>query len=195
VIIGLTGGIASGKSVVSDELERRGARVIDADVIVHYLSNYDPTVLYAIRESAGDAVFMKHGALDRIKLAHRAFQAPELLRALEKIYHPPVLAVIEANIVAARLANQHLVCVVPLLYEGGYQTLFDQVWVVTVASETQIERLMARGGLSREMAGAMIASQLPLADKELLAGRVLDNNGSLPQLKERVSQLWEEITS
>lgn len=194
MIVGLTGGIASGKTAVADHLARLGARVIDADEVVHYLSHYDPTMLLAIRQLAGNEVFMKSGALDRTALGERAFSDAGLRRGLERIFHPPVLATIEANIVAARLANQHLVCVVPLLYEGGYQALFDQVWVVTVTPEAQIERLMSRGGLSRERAGTMIAAQLPLADKELLADRVLDNNGSLSELTERVSQLWEEIT-
>jgi dephospho-CoA kinase len=193
VIIGLTGGVASGKTAVSDELARLGARVIDADLIVHYLSSNDPTVLFAIRAIAGDGVFMPSGVLDRAALAAAAFADKSLLKQLEQIFHPPVLAAIEANIVAARQANQHLVCVVPLLYEGNYQGLFDQVWVVTVGRETQIERLAARAGLSRERAEAMISAQMLLSDKELLADRVLDNNGSLPELRQAVGILWEEL--
>jgi dephospho-CoA kinase len=193
VIIGLTGGVASGKTAVSDELARLGARVIDADQIVHYLSNNDPTVLFAIRAIAGDSVFKPSGVIDRAALAEAAFADSALLKQLEQIFHPPVLAVIEANIVAARQANQLLVCVVPLLYEGKYQGLFDQVWVVTVGRETQIERLAARAGLSRERAEAMISAQMLLSDKELLADRVLDNNGSLPELRQAVGILWEEL--
>ena len=193
MIIGLTGGIASGKTTVADELAQLGARVIDADEIVHYLSSNDPTVLFAVRAIAGDAVFKPSGVLDRKALSARAFGDPGLLRQLEQIFHPPVLAVIEANIVAARQSNQHLVCVVPLLYEGNYQKLFDQVWVVTVSPETQIERLTARAGLCRESAERAISAQMLLSEKELLADRVLDNNGSLPELRQAVGILWEEL--
>jgi dephospho-CoA kinase len=194
MIIGLTGGIASGKTAVSDELARLGAKVIDADAIVHYLSSNDPTVLFAVRAVAGDDVFKPSGVLDRVALANLAFEDRALLRRLEQIFHPPVLAVIEANITAARQANQHLVCVVPLLYEGNYQGLFDQVWVVTVRPEVQIERLAARAGLSRERAAEFISAQMVLSDKELLADRVLDNNGSLPELHRAVGKLWEELS-
>jgi dephospho-CoA kinase len=193
MIIGLTGGVASGKTSVSDELAHRGAKVIDADAIVHYLSSNDPTVLFAVRAVAGDAVFKPSGVLDRAALAAQAFGDPALLKQLEQIFHPPVLAVIEANIVAARQANQHLICVVPLLYEGNYQALFDEVWVVTVRPEIQIERLTARAGLSRERAADMIAAQMLLSAKELLADRVLDNNGSLPELQRAVGNLWEDL--
>jgi len=193
VIIGLTGGIASGKTSATDELVRLGARIVDADVIVHYLSSNDPTVLFAIKAVAGDEVFKPSGVLDRAALAERAFADKALLKQLEQIFHPPVLAVIEANIVAARQANQHLVCVVPLLYEGNYQGLFDQVWVVTVRHENQIERLMARSGLSRERAEDIISAQMLLSDKELLADRVLDNNESLPDLCQAVRNLWEDL--
>jgi dephospho-CoA kinase len=193
LIIGLTGGIASGKTAVADELEQLGARVVDADEVVHYLSSNDPTVLFAVRAVAGDEVFKPSGTLDRKALSARAFGNPELLKQLEQIFHPPVLATVEANIVAARQANQHLICVVPLLYEGNYQGLFDQVWVVTVRPEVQIERLAARSGLSRERALQAISAQMLLSDKELLADRVLDNNGSLPELRQAVGILWEEL--
>jgi len=193
VIIGLTGGMASGKTVAADELARLGAKIVDADEIVHYLSNNDPTVLFAIRAAAGDDVFKPSGTLDRAALANKAFGDKALLKQLEQIFHPPVLAVIEANIVAARQANQHLVCVVPLLYEGGYQGLFDEVWVVTVRPEVQIERLAARAGLSHERAAEYSAAQMLLSDKELLADRVLDNNGSLPELHQAVRNLWEAL--
>jgi dephospho-CoA kinase len=194
MIIGLTGGVASGKTAVSDELVRFGARVIDADEIVHYLSSNDPTVLFAIKAVAGDEVFKPSGTLDRATLATKAFGNPELLRQLEQIFHPPVMAAIEANIVAARQANKHLVCVVPLLYEGGYQALFDEVWVVTLDPETQIERLTARSGLSRERAEEIISAQMLLSDKVLLADRVLVNNGGLPELHRAVGNLWEELS-
>ena len=194
MIIGLTGGIASGKSTVASELTRLGARIVDADEIVHYLSANDPTVLFAIRAVAGEGVFTEQGVLNRAALASRAFADQELLHKLEQIFHPPVLATIEANIVAARQANQNLVAVVPLLLEGGYQGLFDEVWVVSVTAELQLERLLARGGLNEQQAAAAIRSQMPLKQKELLADRILDNNGSLPELLGRVAEYWEDIT-
>ena len=193
MIVGLTGGVASGKSTVADELMRRGARVIDADTIVHYLSNYDPTILAAIRAAFGAEVFTPHGALNRSKLGKVVFADATRRRNLEQILHPPVMATIKANIMAARQANQHLVVVVPLLYEGGHQGLFDEVWVVTVRPEVQIERLQARSGLSRKGAAEMIGAQMRLSDKELRADRILDNNGSLPELHRAVAGLWEEL--
>jgi dephospho-CoA kinase len=193
MIIGLTGGIASGKTAVADELARLGAKVIDADQIVRYLSSQDGAILAAIRATFGDSVFDEQGTLNRPALAEIVFADSEKRRELEQILHPPVMAQIEENIAAARMANQHLIAVVPLLYEGGYQGLFDEVWVVTVKPETQIERLMARSGLSRERAMQMIEAQMPLSDKELQADRILDNNGSLTELHQAVANLWEEL--
>jgi dephospho-CoA kinase len=194
VIIGLTGGIATGKTAISDELTRLGARVIDCDVIARFLGTYDPALLAAIRTAFGDSVFNAHGVLDRWALADIVFAAEDKRLQLEAILHPPVLAWAELNIIAARRANQTLVVVVPLLYEGGHAWLFDAVWVVTAELEKRVERLRLRSGLSRDKALKMINAQLPGAEKELRADRVLDNNKSLPELHQVVREYWEEIT-
>ncbi|MDQ3023748.1 MAG: dephospho-CoA kinase [bacterium] len=194
MIIGLTGGIASGKSSAADELARLGARVIDADVIVHYLSSYDPAILASIRATFGDSVFTASGSLDRAAMSRIVFDDAQQRAKLEAILHPPVMAIIKANIAAARSANQDLIVVVPLLFEGGYESLFDEVWVVTVSPEIQIERLMARGGLSSERAISMIAAQQPLGDKELLADRVVDNNGGPAELFQALQNYWEALS-
>jgi dephospho-CoA kinase len=194
VIIGITGGIATGKTAVSDELTRLGARVIDCDVIARFLGTYDPALLAEIRVAFGDSIFNAHGVLDRWALADIVFADEAKREQLEAILHPPVMAWVELNIIAARRANQTLVVVVPLLYEGGYAWLFDEVWVVTAELETQIERLGRRSGLERESALKMINAQLPTAEKELRADRILDNNKGLPELHQAVKKYWEETT-
>jgi dephospho-CoA kinase len=195
MIIGLTGGIATGKSVVSAQLEELGARVVDCDVIARFLGKYDPTLLAALRLAFGDSIFNSHGVLQRWALADIVFNDADKRLQLEGLLHPPVMAWAQANITAARLANQTLVVVVPLLFEGNFEELFDEVWVVTAELDRQIERLAQRSGLDRDRALKMIGAQMPASEKELRATRIIVNNGSFDQLRDSVRLLWEELGS
>src|SRR6185436_6352782 len=107
-------------------------------------------VLAAIRSAFGDGVFLASGSLDRRALANLVFEDSMARRKIERILHPPIVGICAANITAARFEGQDLVVVVPLLYEGGYQRMFDLVWVVSSSQEAQLERIGRRDGLSRE---------------------------------------------
>ncbi len=191
MILGLTGGLATGKSSAADELVRLGARVLDADVIAHFISNYDPTTLYALRSRFGEAVFTRYGALNRQVLADLAFTSSFNRQELELILHPQITAIIAANVKAARYSRQHLVLMVPLLFEGGLNQLCDKVWVVSSSESVQLERLSRLRGIDEVQARLRIGAQMPLGQKESQADLVIHNNGTLEELYARVRNVWE----
>lgn len=191
MILGLTGGLATGKSSAADELLRLGARVLDADVIAHFISNYDPTTLYALRSRFGEAVFSRYGALNRQVLADLAFTSSFHRRELELIMHPQVTAVIAGNVKAARYAGEPLVLMVPLLFEGGLNQLCDKVWVISSSESTQLERLGKLRSIDEVQARLRIGAQMPLIQKESQADLVIRNDGTIEELHAQVRSAWE----
>jgi len=195
MILGLTGGICTGKSVASDVLRTLGARVVDCDEVSHYLAEYDPEILEQIRSTFGPEVFYELGALNRHQLGEVVFRNAKRRQELEEILHPPIIAVVEANIGYARARRQHLVVVVPLLFEAGMQERFDRVWVISASRDRQLERMQARSGIAQQAAEQWLAAQMPLERKEQLADRVLYNNGTIAEFKQLVEQEWQELVA
>jgi dephospho-CoA kinase len=193
LIIGLTGGICSGKSTVSAEIAARGVRVADCDEISHYLTAYDPKILNAIAQRFGSGVFHQSGALDRGALARVVFADEDERRALEQILHPPIIDVLKCNIDWARQAVKPLLVVAPLLIEAGLLSLVDKVWVVACSRENQVKRLMERGGKSSAEAEKWIDAQLALEEKKKLADTVIDNDGTIDELKETIRREWQAL--
>ncbi len=186
--IGLTGGIASGKSKVAELLARRGATILDADVLAREVVEPDRPALVAIREKFGPAVVKPDGTLDRQALAAIVFADPARRKQLEAIVHPAVRALARLRIrTLAELPEadrpRWVVEVVPLLYEVGLQGEFDEVWVVGCSPEGQLSRLRQRDGLELDAARARLSAQWPIADKIARADRVIDNGGSLADLE------------
>ena len=193
VRVGLTGGIASGKSLVAAELAARGAIVIDADVLAREVVEPGTPALAAIVERFGSQV-LTGGQLDRSRLAEIVFADPLARRDLERIVHPAVRArAIELERAAGGSAV--VVHVIPLLVETGQQQNFDFVVTVDVDQETQIRRVIARNGLSRADAEARIAAQATREDRRAAADVVLDNTGTLAQLSDQIAALWAVLTS
>ena len=193
VRVGLTGGIASGKSLVAAELAARGAIVIDADVLAREVVEPGTPALAAIVERFGRQV-LTDGQLDRSRLGEIVFADPLARRDLERIVHPAVRArAIELERAAEGAAV--VVHVIPLLVETGQQQNFDFVVTVDVDQETQIRRLMARNGFSRAEAEARIAAQATREDRRAAADVVLDNTGTLAQLRDQIAALWAVLTS
>jgi dephospho-CoA kinase len=193
VRVGLTGGIASGKSLVADELAARGAIIIDADVLAREVVEPGTPGLEAIVERFGTDV-LSDGQLNRARLAEIVFADPAARRDLERIVHPAVRArAVELEQAAGSAAV--VVHVIPLLVETGQQQNFDLVVAVDVDHETQINRLMARNGFSRAEAESRIAAQASNEDRKAAADVVLDNSGSLAQLKDQIEALWALLTS
>ncbi len=191
MIIGLTGGVAAGKSTVARMLEEEhGAEVVDADQLAHQVMAKSTPTYRRIVEQFGEEFLRPDGEIDRPKLAELVFHEPEKLRQLESLVHPEVIKLLREQIERFRRQNRTLVVVVPLLFEKGLEGLVDKVWAVVANDEEKVRRLLARG-LSKEQAWLRIRAQLPDAEKARRADLVIYNNGSLEELKEQVEWCWQ----
>jgi dephospho-CoA kinase len=193
VRVGLTGGIASGKSMVADELAARGAIIIDADLLAREVVEPGTPALAAIIDRFGAQV-LKEGQLDRARLAQIVFNDPLARRDLERIVHPAVRAR-AAELERAAGDAAVVVHVIPLLVETGQHEDFDVVVTVDADHETQIRRLIARNGFTRTEAESRITAQASREDRKSAADVVLDNTGSLTQLRAQIDALWAELSS
>lgn len=177
MIIGLTGGIASGKSTVSRELAKRGIPIIDADVIARALLERDGAAYDAVVR-AFPQFATADGTINRRALGAHVFSDEAALNVLNGITHPIIVAEVKKR--AER--EQNAVIDAPLLLEVGLDAICDTVWLVTADRETRIARIIARNGLSRAEAEARIDSQLPEEEKRKRADRVIENNGTMEEL-------------
>ena len=189
MIIGLTGSMASGKSTVSAMLAARGFPVADADLIAHEVIER-PEVKRAVTARFGPDVLTESGAVDRRKLAEKAFASAEETEALNSIVHP---AVIENMLAFARESLSErpelpVVWDVPLLFESGMDKLCDRVLVVAADDETRYLRIMLRDGLTREQAKRRIEKQTPQEEKIARADAVIMNDGTLTELEARLGE-------
>ena len=178
--IGLTGGIGSGKSTVSQMLQARGAALIDADAIARSVTAAHGSAIPAIAQTFGPEFITAEGAMDRDRMRAHVFRHPPAKQALEAIIHPLVMqeAQRQAQEAIAK-GHQTLVFDVPLLVESGarWRTQVDRVLVVDCLEETQIQRVMARNGLSREVIQSIISTQATRAQKLAAADWVIHNEG------------------
>lgn len=187
--IGLTGGIASGKSTVSDLLRARGFPIVDADQLVRELSQVGMPALSEIRDAFGPTVFAKDGSLDRKHLGELVFKNPDKRRELEKILHPKVrqLAFDRRQSLAAAGIKAAFYDV-PLLFEQNMQAMFDRTVVVHCRRELQLQRIMQRNGISQEEAELRLNAQLPLNEKARIADDVIENGGTMKDLEQAVER-------
>jgi dephospho-CoA kinase len=190
LMIGLTGGIGSGKSTVATLLAARGARLVDADRIAREVVGPGTPGLAAVVEAFGDGVLTSEGALDRSALAAVVFADPAARARLDGIVHPLVRAR-AAEMVAQARPDSVVVQDVPLLVETGQAASFDLVLVVEADSETRVRRLVQRG-LTEEDARARIAAQATDEQRRAVADVVLDNTGTIEDLTAQVERFWSE---
>lgn len=192
-IIGLTGGIACGKSNVSDALRELGAAVIDGDVLSRELTAPGGAALPAIRQTFGGAVLHPDGTLNRRALGDVVFSDSAARRTLDALMQPLLRALILRRVEDARVSGAAL-CVLdmPLLYEAGLDALCDRVWCVYVPEETQLRRLMARDGFTREQALARIRSQMPAREKADRAQVIIDTGGDIDYTRAKVPALYAQ---
>ena len=192
-IIGITGGIASGKSTVTEFLRQQGYKVIDADQVVHELQEPGGRLYQALLSTFGSSILQEDGRLDRPKLGAMIFGDPELLAKSSQIQNQ----IIREELAGRRdlLAEKEDIFFMdlPLLFELGYETWFDQVWLVDVTEETQLCRLMARNALSQEEAEKRIAAQLSLQEKRNRADVLIDNNGPLELTQEQLREALQKL--
>ena len=192
-IIGITGGIASGKSTVTEFLRQQGYQVIDADQVVHELQEPGERLYQALLSTFGSAILQEDGRLDRPKLGAMIFGDPELLTRSSQIQN---------QIIREELADRRDLLAetediffmdLPLLFELQYEDWFDQIWLVDVTEETQLSRLMARNGLSQEEAEKRIAAQLSLQEKRKRADVLIDNNGLLEETRQQIHDALQKL--
>ena len=187
--IGLTGGIASGKSTVAELLRARGALVIDADALAREVVETGTPGLAAVGTRFGPGVLRPDGSLDRPGLGKLVFADPLARRDLEAIIHPAVRAR-AAEIEATAPADAVVVHMIPLLVETGQQNAFDVVVVVDVDADVQLERVRDRDHLTTAEARARIDAQAPRASRLAAADVVIDNSASLAELQRAVDDFW-----
>ena len=192
-IIGLTGGIACGKSNVSDALRELGARIVDGDRLSRALTAPGGEALPAIRARFGEGVFCAPDVLDRRALAELIFSDDAEREALDGIMQPLIRRMIGEEIARAEREGAAL-CVLdmPLLYEQGLDGLCARVWCVTLPEEEQIARLMARDGLTQAQAEARLRSQMPAAEKARRAEVRIDTSGTIEETRALIPELYRE---
>ena len=192
-IIGITGGIASGKSTVTEFLRQKGFQVVDADAVVHQLQKPGGRLYQVLVEHFGEKILLENGELNRPLLASLIFSNPEEQEWSKRTQGE----IIREELAALRnqLAQTEALFFmdIPLLFEQNYASWFDETWLVYVNRDVQLERLMKRDQISKEAAESRLNSQWPLERKISLASHSLDNNGNQEQLIAQVVQLFEEM--
>jgi dephospho-CoA kinase len=189
-VIGVTGGIASGKSNVLSVIKNLGYKVIDTDIIAQELQQKNMPIYNAIKETFGSEYFTLDGELDRKKLGSLIFHNEEAKNKLNSISHPLIHEVVLDEI---GKSNGIIFIDVPLLYESGFDSLCDKVLCVYLNRETQIKRLMERDNIDLEYAKSKINSQMDLNKKKEMADYVIDSKGSLGETRCQVLKILEEI--
>lgn len=193
LLVGLTGGLASGKSTVASLLARRGAIVVDADELSRRAVAPGTPGLARIVDTFGREVLDAGGSLDRAALAAVVFADREKRRVLESIVHPEVFRLLGRVVNGYRATDAVVVFDAPLIVETGFHEACDLVVVVSSPVEAQVARVVRTRGMSEDDARRRIASQAPPAERERHADIVIRNDGTLDQLEEHVESLWKEL--
>lgn len=194
ILVGLTGGIGSGKSTVSSLLAQRGAVVLDADAITREVQQPGSLLLTELAEAFGSHVLCDDGSLDRAAVAKIVFEDPEALKKLNAIVHPAVGREMNNRILAQRSTDHVVILDIPLLTENPREGLQGRI-VVDVPVETQVHRLVAYRGFDEADARARIARQATRDERLKAADFVIDNSGAPEELEEQIDRLWKWLTS
>jgi len=193
-VIGLTGGIGSGKSTVSRFLKELGAVIIDADKVGHEAFKPDTEAWREVGAAFGRQILTPSGEIDRNKLGEIVFANPEALARLNEIMHPRIYAWVKALIEGYRQMGVEVVVLeAPLLREAGWTSSVDEVWVTVAPESTVLRRLKKKLGLSESESLARIRSQLPSKERIKQADVVIDTDCSLDELKAKVEELWYKL--
>ena len=190
-IIGITGGIASGKSTVTNFLRQNGFQVVDADAVVHQLQKPGGRLFQALVQHFGQEIILENGELNRPLLASLIFSNPEEREWSKQIQGEIIRE--ELATLRDQFAQTESIFFmdIPLLFEQDYSSWFDQTWLVYVEPDVQMDRLMKRDQLSKDLAISRLSTQWPLEEKKGLASQVIDNNGSQDQLLAQLNSLLE----
>jgi dephospho-CoA kinase len=193
--VGLTGGIASGKSTVAQMFVARGAYLIDFDKLAHEVQEPGKKAWQEIIKYFGEGILTSDDLIDRNRLAQIVFTDKKKLEALNNIVHPLVYELWQERLGEIKKHEKHAIVLsdVPLLFEGKMKDLFDLTLLILILPEEQIIRLMARNGLSRDDAQLRLKNQMPIADKIGLADIVIDNQSDLSQTEKKVVEIWQQL--
>jgi len=192
MVVGITGGIACGKTLAGYFLEEMGVLVLDADEVAHFISKYETETVEAILEAFGKQVFSPYGMLNRAALASVVFSSPAERGKLERILHPRIKEILRVSIEYARKREASVALIAPLLIEANFQEMVDVIWVVGSEARLQVERLKKKYSINEIEAYRRIKAQLPLREKEAYAQYVLHNNGTIDEFKELVVKTWKK---
>jgi len=196
-IIGLTGNIGSGKSLVSRRLRELGAQVINTDIVAREVVASGTPALEKIVRKFGREALRSNGTLDRKYIGAKVFGDPNALTSLNAIVHPQIRKELIKQIKTfkrqKKVEPKVLVIEAPVLIEAKMQNLVDEVWLVTVDKETQLKRVMTRDGLTEEEVRLRLAAQIPQEEKKAYAYRIINNNGNIKDLFAQVDKLWSEL--
>ncbi len=193
--VGLTGGIACGKSTVAKMLVGRGAHLIDFDKLAHEVCEPEKPAWREIVRTFGAEILAANKKIDRNKLGRIVFDDKKKLKTLSDIVHPYIFKEWRTRLKAIRKADLHAVVLsdVPLLYEENLQHYFDLTLLILIPPEEQIRRLMARSRLSHEEAEKRLKSQIPIGEKIRLADIIIDNRGTVVETEEAVAEVWRDL--
>ena len=192
-VVGLTGGIGSGKSAVAGLFGERGVTVVDTDAIAHALTTSDGAAMPAIRAEFGDGVANTDGALERAAMRALVFADPSARKRLEAILHPLIRDESERQLAANPANSPYAILMVPLLVESGdYRKRVDRIVAVDCSEATQIDRVMRRNGLARSDIERILGAQATRAERLAAADDVIDNDGALADLPAQVERLHEQ---
>ena len=192
-IIGITGGIASGKSTVTEFLRQKGFQVVDADAVVHQLQKPGGRLYQILVEHFGEKILLENGELNRPILASLIFSNPEEQEWSKRTQGEIIREELAALRNQLTRTEALFFMDIPLLFEQEYASWFDEIWLVYVNRDVQLDRLMKRDQISKEAAESRLNSQWPLERKISLASHSLDNNGNQEQLIAQVVQLLDEM--
>jgi len=193
MIIGLTGGIATGKSTAAEYLKKKGAKIIDADQISHKISQKGEKGWKRVVDEFGEDILKEDGEFDREKLGEIVFSDAAKRKKLESLLHPLIIYEMKEEAHEYLEKNQIVVFMAPLLYETGLNRFCDQVWVISASKKTQIKRLGKRNNLDRDAALKRINSQLSIEEKKKKADVVIENNSTIEELKEKLEIQWNKV--
>lgn len=195
-VIGLTGGIGSGKSTVSQCLAELGAIIIDADKVGHEAFKPDTAAWHDVVATFGRQILAPSGEVDRKKLGEIVFNQPESLARLNQIMHPRMHDMIQAQIAEYRQQEVDVVVLeAAILIEANWTSLVDEVWITVTPKAMVLERLKKQRGLAEEQTLARIRSQMTAAERVKHADVVINNDGDLEAMKAKVDELWQKLHS
>jgi dephospho-CoA kinase len=193
-IIGLTGGIGSGKSTAAHILAEFGAKVIDADKVAHEVFDPGTEGLQKVVETFGKGVLNSLGEIDRKKLGEIVFNNPTALSTLNEIIHPRAYELTRSRLEEFRKQGIEVVVLeVILLVEAGWDHLADEIWVTVATEDTVVKRLQESRGLTKEEILTRIHAQTPNKERTKYADVIIENDGSYEELKEKLSELWSRV--